>query len=339
MKARNTSRSGEVENLLLGLVYLFTIVTLSAVFNVEPDNEVSTSSSSARQHEAQDDEASASDSDSDYANNLDLIQVNLKRSPARSATDSADLSTTIDLALAGQRFESRAHPTRALSVPGFDSDHRPLHTRISFAPNRDKELRFNWDRANEKKYCKEAKSNCSRSAAPLSELQLRLMIAPKRLCWPSTKLFAGPFPATGRSLRGRSPKWSRKTSNALTDDEILHCFKDEIWPKTSGASEPPAPEIPKLDPKRPQLITPQCMSDEELHEAFASVERGKAAGPDDIISNALKVGWAEIYKYFKHLVNASFMIFYHPLFFATRQRMSFPSLTRRTMLNQKRIVP
>ncbi|KAI3559610.1 zinc knuckle [Colletotrichum abscissum] len=83
MKARNTSRSGEVENLLLGLVYLFTIVTLSAVFSVEPDNEVSTSSSSARQHEAQDDEASASDSDSDYANNLDLIQVNLKRSPAR----------------------------------------------------------------------------------------------------------------------------------------------------------------------------------------------------------------------------------------------------------------
>ncbi|KAK1447596.1 zinc knuckle [Colletotrichum melonis] len=49
----------------------------------KPDNEVSTSSSSARRHEAQDDEASASDSDSDYANNLDLIQVNLKRSPAR----------------------------------------------------------------------------------------------------------------------------------------------------------------------------------------------------------------------------------------------------------------
>ncbi|KAK1465534.1 hypothetical protein CCUS01_07652 [Colletotrichum cuscutae] len=50
----------------------------------KPDNEVSTSSSSARQHEAQDDEAPGSDSDSDYANNLDLIQVNLKRSPART---------------------------------------------------------------------------------------------------------------------------------------------------------------------------------------------------------------------------------------------------------------
>ncbi|KAI3549326.1 zinc knuckle [Colletotrichum filicis] len=291
----------------------------------KPDNEVSTSSSSARQHEAQDDEASASDSDSDYANNLDLIQVNLKRSSARMvylvdhiphmnpppdvvaiqdppsefawkscpgynieylparellekdnpktiedpvpvklagfyvtqsidpsdwridwrehdndhyssvaslflntscgeitlhnvynnkqsismskllidsdhsvtgesailvgefslhhpgwggdgvaqvekdaeilhqatsmagmrcllppglrtysrpATDSGDFSTTIDLAFAGQRLESRAHPTRALSVPGFDSDHRPLHTRISFAPNRDKKPRF-----------------------------------------------------------------------------------------------------------------------------------------------------------------------------------------------------
>ncbi|KAK1465533.1 zinc knuckle [Colletotrichum cuscutae] len=74
-----------------------------------------------------------------------------------SATDSRDFSATIDLAFAGQRLESRAHPTRVLSVPGFDSDHRPLHTRISFAPNRDKEPRFNWDKANEKKYCKEAK--------------------------------------------------------------------------------------------------------------------------------------------------------------------------------------
>ncbi|KAK1708356.1 hypothetical protein BDP67DRAFT_146891 [Colletotrichum lupini] len=64
------------------------------------------------------------------------------RSYSRSATDSGDSSTTIDLAFAGQRLESRAHPTRALSVPGFDSDHRPLHTRISFAPNRDKKPRF-----------------------------------------------------------------------------------------------------------------------------------------------------------------------------------------------------
>ncbi|KAK7444232.1 zinc knuckle [Colletotrichum acutatum] len=98
-----------------------------------------------------------------------------------------------------------------------------------------------------------------------------------------------------------------------TDDESLHCFKDKIWPKSSDATDPPAPEVPELDPKRPQLFTPQCISDEELHEAFTSVERGKAAGPDDIINNALKVGWAEIYKYFKHLVNASFKTFHHHL--------------------------
>ncbi|KAG7043978.1 zinc knuckle, partial [Colletotrichum scovillei] len=512
----------------------------------KPDNEVPTSSSSARQHEARDDEASASDSDSDYANNLDLIQVNLKRSPAhviaiqdpppefawkscpgynieylparellendnpkttedpvpvklvgfyvtqsigpsdwridwrehdndhygsvasmflntscgkitihnvynnnqsifmsilltdsdhpvngesavmvgdfnlhhpgwggdrvaqvekdaeilhqaismagmrcllppglrsysRSATDSGDFSTTIDLAFAGQRLQSRAHPTRALSVPGFDSDHRPLHTRISVAPNRDKEPRCNWDKENEKKYCKEVKQQfltigcptigtaaevddyakalvlgiyeaarrtipCYRKTAPRpkpevvpedvqrarenEENQLRILhelrcrrkqrvqeekcrIA-KRETRYATKMhklasFRENIASQASQLRGlhqlarQVPLWSQLQrqvhlkrlirpdgSVCQTDDESLHCFKDKIWPKTSDASDPPAPEIPKLDPKRPQLFTPQCISDDELHDAFTSVERGKAAGPDDIISNALK---------------------------------------------------
>lgn len=337
------------------------------------------------------------------------------RTYSRSATDSGDFSTTIDLAFAGQRLEFRAHPTRALSVPGFDSDHRPHHTRIFIAPNRDKEPRFNWDKANEKKYCEEVKKQlltiscptirtaaavddyakalvlaiyqavrrtipCYRKVAPRpkpevvpedvqrarenEENQLRILhelrsrrkqrsqeekcrIAKRetRHVTNMHKLASFRENIAGQSSQRRGlhqlarqvPSWSQPRrqvhlkrlirpdgSVCQTDDESLHCFKDKIWPKTSDASDPPAPEVPELDPKRPRLFTPQRISDGELHEAFTSVERGKAVGTGDIISNALKVGWAEIYIYFKYLVNASFKTFHHPLCFRDATTIAFP---------------
>ncbi|KAK1674693.1 hypothetical protein BDP55DRAFT_632763 [Colletotrichum godetiae] len=197
---------------------LRSIQRLWCLTRVYSKTEAHASSPSARQHDAHDNDASASDTaDSDYASNLDLIQVNLKRFPARmgcliehlphmdpppdvvaiqdpppefgwkscpgynieylpareplekdnpKTTENPVLVQLVGFHVIQSidpsewRIDWREHENKHFSSVASLFLNPPmrsssLHIRVSVEPNRDKEPRFNWERANEERYCEE----------------------------------------------------------------------------------------------------------------------------------------------------------------------------------------
>ncbi|KXH42383.1 hypothetical protein CSAL01_04875 [Colletotrichum salicis] len=249
------------------------------------------------------------------------------RTYSRSATDSGDFLTTIDLVFAGRRLESRAHSTRALSVPGFESDHRPLHTRVSVAPNRDKEPRFNWDRANGERYCEEVEKQLRTIGFPDIRTPDAVDDDAKALVVAIYQAVRHTIPCYRKTAPRPTPEVvpedvQRAHENEANQLRILH----ELRSRRGQRGQEEKYRIAKNETRHAASMHKLASFRKNVasQSLQRQVERGKAAGPDDIISNALKVGWEKFYGYFKHLVNASFKNFHHPLCFRDATTIVFP---------------
>ncbi|KAI3528724.1 zinc knuckle [Colletotrichum abscissum] len=72
-------------------------------------------------------------------------------------------------------------------------------------------------------------------------------------------------------------------------EENAQCLRKSVWPNTSQGPTAPPLQLPDLDPLQPQLFADQVVSDDDVKAVLSGLTRGKAAGPDGVSPDALKM--------------------------------------------------
>ncbi|KAG7064329.1 zinc knuckle [Colletotrichum scovillei] len=72
-------------------------------------------------------------------------------------------------------------------------------------------------------------------------------------------------------------------------EENAQCLRKSVWPNTSQGPRAPPLQLPDLDPLQPQLFADQVVSDDDVKAVLSGLTRGKAAGPDGVSPDALKM--------------------------------------------------
>ncbi|SPJ72671.1 uncharacterized protein FTOL_02400 [Fusarium torulosum] len=97
-----------------------------------------------------------------------------------------------------------------------------------------------------------------------------------------------------------------------TPEGMVHCVRDAIWPETSDGQSPPRSERPAVDPHRTQHTMAQELTSEEVALVIHKLPTGKAAGPDLIANEAMKMVAKQLVPYLHHLFTACFELGHHP---------------------------
>ncbi|KAF4999739.1 hypothetical protein FDECE_11418 [Fusarium decemcellulare] len=97
-----------------------------------------------------------------------------------------------------------------------------------------------------------------------------------------------------------------------TKEDKARCLRDSTWSQTSDGKSAPELPRPTLDRKRRQHKSVQSVSEGEVLELLRQLPKRKAAGPDKIANEALKMARYVLARYLAHLFNACLKLHYHP---------------------------
>lgn len=61
-------------------------------------------------------------------------------------------SSTIDLTFASPAIATRSRGCYVVDVPGFETDHRPIQTRLNMLPNQEVTRRLLWKKVDKKEF-------------------------------------------------------------------------------------------------------------------------------------------------------------------------------------------
>ena len=95
-------------------------------------------------------------------------------------------------------------------------------------------------------------------------------------------------------------------------EDQARLFREAVWPAVSDTEQPDHLELPYMDPHRPQHHSPQKLEDGEILKILPHLPKGKAAGPDKITTDCLKLSRAVLAPYLEYCFQACLDLCYHP---------------------------
>ncbi|EGU79108.1 hypothetical protein FOXB_10396 [Fusarium oxysporum f. sp. conglutinans Fo5176] len=121
-------------------------------------------------------------------------------------------------------------------------------------------------------------------------------------------------------------KWNQKASKPIrqlkagnlthrTPDGMAGCVRDALWPDGTSDEQQVPPDQPAVDPERTTLTASQDLTLGDVQDLIARAPTGKAAGPDLLAYEGMKMAQKELLPYLHHLFAACLRLGHHPAAF------------------------
>ncbi|KAF5683586.1 hypothetical protein FDENT_7198 [Fusarium denticulatum] len=124
----------------------------------------------------------------------------------------------------------------------------------------------------------------------------------------------------------RGASWNKKALmpiRQLTSDKVTHrtpdgmagCFRQAMWPDGTSDERQVPPDRPPDDSERVPFVVSQDLEKSEVKSLIARAPSGKAAGPDLLAYEGMKMAQEELLPYLHHLFAACLKLGHHPAAF------------------------
>ncbi|KAF5637881.1 hypothetical protein F52700_4584 [Fusarium sp. NRRL 52700] len=124
----------------------------------------------------------------------------------------------------------------------------------------------------------------------------------------------------------RGASWNKKALmpiRQLTADKVTHrtpdgmagCFRQAMWPDGTSDEQQVPPDRPPDDSERAPFVVSQDLEKSEVKSLMAGAPSGKAAGPDLLAYEGMKMAQEELLPYLHHLFVACLKLGHHPAAF------------------------
>ncbi|KAG5801061.1 hypothetical protein H9Q71_014357 [Fusarium xylarioides] len=100
-----------------------------------------------------------------------------------------------------------------------------------------------------------------------------------------------------------------------TPDGMAGCFRQAMWPDGTSDEQQVPPDRPPDDPERVPFVVSQDLEMSEVKRLIAGAPTGKAAGPDLLAYEGMKMAQEELLPYLHHLFAACLKLGHHPAAF------------------------
>ncbi|RBQ76961.1 hypothetical protein FVER14953_12340 [Fusarium verticillioides] len=124
----------------------------------------------------------------------------------------------------------------------------------------------------------------------------------------------------------RGASWNKKALMPIRQvraDNVTHrtpegmagCFRQAMWPDGTTDEQQVPPDRPPNEPERVPLVVSQDLEMSEVKRLIAGAPTGKAAGPDLLAYEGMKIAQEELLRYLHHLFAACLKLGHHPAAF------------------------